>query len=84
MRLDKLAAEEMGLSKEDLEAMGIKAEFPDVELPQPEVSLQDVKDTFHKWLYIEAGEDIVLDVVHFQGVSLGPILSFPLVRIKKL
>ncbi len=38
-------------------------QFPEVELPQPEVSLQDVKDTFHKWLYIEAGEDIVLDVV---------------------
>ncbi len=63
MRLDKLAAQEMGLGKEDLATMGIKAEFPDVELPHPEVSLQEVKDTFHKWLYIEPGEDIVLDVV---------------------
>ncbi len=67
MRLDALAAKEMGLSREDLEKMGVVVQSPQTEPQQPIISLEDIEKTVQKWL--------ILDSIDIVRVLLATIIG---------
>jgi len=67
MRFDRIAAQEMGLSREELEEKGIVVQFPQTEPQQPITSLHNIEKAVKKWL--------ILDSTDIVRVLLGTVVA---------